>query len=66
MRKKSLFETNRHLRDSAKYRTSLLANVSSSTAIETGEATQTIAGKMIASKDSIFHVSRLKRKQSSQ
>ena len=65
MRKKSLFETNPHLRDSVKYRNSLLTNISSSTAIETGEAAQAIAGKMVASKNSIFHISRLKRKQSS-
>ncbi len=62
MRKKSLFETNRHLKDSVKYRTSLLANVSSSTAIETGESVRTVAGKMTAAKGSIFRISRRKRK----
>lgn len=65
MRKKSLFETNRHLRDSEKYRTSLITNVSSSTAIETGEAIQTIAGRMIASTANTTRISRLKQKQSS-
>jgi hypothetical protein len=62
MRKKSLFETNHHLKDSAKYRTSLLSNVSSSTAIETNDSVQVVAGKMTASKGGMFHVSRPKRK----
>ncbi len=61
MQKKSLFETNRHLKDSVKYRTSLLSNVSSSTAIETGESVQTVAGKMVAAKGNIFHINRRKR-----
>ena len=36
-RRKPLIETNPHLRDPAKYQEALAANVSSSTAIETGE-----------------------------
>jgi hypothetical protein len=37
MDKKPLANTNRHLRDTAAYRKALLTNVSSSTAIETGD-----------------------------
>lgn len=62
MGKKSLFETNTHLKGSAKYKTSLLANVSSSTAIETNESVQTVIGKMTASQKSMFNVIRPKRK----
>ena len=62
MRKKSLFESNRHLKDADKYRTSLLTNVSSSTAVETNVSVQTVAEQMTASKESIFHASRPQRK----
>jgi hypothetical protein len=41
--KKPLIETNTHLRDPAQYRKGLVANVSSSTAIETGTKIETIA-----------------------
>ena len=37
MDKKPLASTNRHLRNTAEYRKALLTNVSSSTAIETGD-----------------------------
>ncbi len=62
MRKKSLFETNRHLKGSAKYRISLLTNVSSSTAIETGDKVQSVAKKITVPKGSMFQVSRPKGK----
>ncbi len=40
---KSLIETNPHLKDPAKYRKALIANVASSTAIETGAPVESIA-----------------------
>lgn len=43
MSKKPLIETNPYLKDSARYRRDLITNVSSSTAIETGAAVETIA-----------------------
>lgn len=43
MTKKSLIETNTHLRDPALYRKGLVTNVSSSTAIETGTTIESIA-----------------------
>jgi hypothetical protein len=43
MPKKPLIETNPYLRDPAKYRKGLIANVSSSTSVETGKKTETIA-----------------------
>ncbi len=65
MRKKSLFETNRHLRNSAKYRTSLIANVSSSTAIETGKDARIVAREIASSQSDIFQVNRRKRQENS-
>ena len=43
MRKKPLIETNPHLRDPEKFRKALIANVASSTSIETGTSAKTIA-----------------------
>ena len=43
MSKKSLIETNPYLKATEKYRQALIANVSSSTAIETGVPTEEIA-----------------------
>jgi len=42
MRRKSLFETNPYLQNVEKYRESLITNVSSSTAIETGASVQSV------------------------
>ena len=43
MNTKPLIETNPHLKDPAKYRKALIANVASSTAIETGATVESIA-----------------------
>jgi hypothetical protein len=40
---KPLIETNPHLKDPAKYRKALIANVASSTAVETGASFESIA-----------------------
>jgi len=42
MSKKSLIETNRYLQDSEKYRSSLITNVSSSTAVEIADSVWSI------------------------
>jgi hypothetical protein len=46
MLKKPLIATNPYLRAPEKYREALVANVSSSTAIETGAAVESIARKL--------------------
>jgi hypothetical protein len=46
MLKKPLIATNPYLRTPEKYREALVANVSSSTAIETGAAVESIARKL--------------------
>ena len=43
MNHKPLIETNPHLKDPAKYREALIANVASSTAVETGAPVESIA-----------------------
>ena len=43
MLKKPLIETNPYLRDPEKYRKALIANVSSSTAVETGASVESVA-----------------------
>lgn len=43
MKHKSLIETNPHLKDQAKYRKALVANVASSTAVETGASIESIS-----------------------
>ncbi len=43
MNKKPLIETNPHLKAPAQYRKALIANVASSTAIETGASVESIA-----------------------
>ena len=43
MKNKLLIETNPHLKDPAKYRKALIANVASSTAVETGASVESIA-----------------------
>jgi hypothetical protein len=47
MEQKPLIETNPYLRDPAKFRKALIANVSSSTAVETGAAVESIARALI-------------------
>jgi len=43
MKQKSLIETNRYLRDPAKFRKALIKSVASSTAIETGAPVASVA-----------------------
>jgi hypothetical protein len=43
MKKKPLIDTNPHLKIPAKYRKALIANVASSTAVETGASIESIA-----------------------
>ena len=66
MRKKSLIETNPYLQNSKKYRDSLITNVSSSTAIETGDNVQSIADTLTEVVDKIFIVTPQKQKLTSQ
>lgn len=49
MSNRPLIETNPHLKDPEKYRKALIANVSSSTAVETGAPVESIARKLIES-----------------
>jgi transcriptional regulatory protein LevR len=66
MRKKSLIETNPYLQNSKNYNASLITNVSSSTAIETGENVLSIADKLTEVVNSILIVSPPKQKSTSQ
>lgn len=54
MRKKSLIETNPYLQNLEKYRDTLITNVSSSTAIETGDSVQSVADTLTEVARSIF------------
>ena len=47
MNSKPLIETNPYLKDPAKYRKALLANVASSTAVETGAPIESVARILI-------------------
>jgi hypothetical protein len=47
MTNKPLIETNPYLKDAAKYREALIANVASSTAVETGASVESIARNLI-------------------
>lgn len=47
MKQKPLIETNPYLRDPKKFRKALIANVSSSTAIETGASVESIADTLV-------------------
>jgi hypothetical protein len=47
MRKKSLANSNRHLRSAATYRSALIANVASSAAIETGQRVEDVSRRLI-------------------
>ncbi len=66
MSKKSLIETNPYLQNSKKYRDFLITNVSSSTAIETGDNVRSIADKLTEVVNSIFIISPPKQKSISQ
>jgi len=66
MSKKSLFETNRYLQDSEKYRNSLITNVSSSTAIETADNVWSIVDTVAEVVNSILIVPPPKQKSTSQ
>jgi len=66
MSKKSLIETNRYLQDSEKYRNSLITNVSSSTAIETGDSVWSIVNTVTEVVNSILIVPPLKQKSTSE
>ncbi len=46
MSKKSLFETNPHLKAPEKYHEALITNVATSTAVETGAAVESIVRKL--------------------
>ena len=50
MKNKPLVETNPHLKIPAKYRKALIANVASSTAVETGVSVESIA-RILAEQD---------------
>lgn len=50
MKNKPLIDTNPHLKISAKYRKALIANVASSTAVETGASVEAIA-RILAEQD---------------
>ena len=62
MQKKSLIETNPYLQDSKKYRGSLIKNVSSSTAIETGDSVLSIVNTLTEVEDRLFLVTPTKQK----
>lgn len=66
MSKKSLIETNPYLQNSKKYCDSLITNVSSSTAIETGDNVRSIANKLTEIADTILIVHPPKQKSTSQ
>ncbi|MCL4457294.1 MAG: hypothetical protein M1147_12430 [Nitrospirae bacterium] len=51
MSKKSLFETNPYLKVPEKYRQALIANVASSTAIETGASVESIVSTLTKSEE---------------
>jgi len=55
MSKKPLIETNPYLKDAVRYRRDLITSVSSSTAIETGARTDTIA-KTLTKEPGLLHV----------
>jgi hypothetical protein len=66
MRKKPLIETNMYLRDPDNYRRSLITNVSSSTAIETGENILSVVKSLTQGNENKFAVTPSKRKATSQ
>jgi sulfur relay (sulfurtransferase) DsrC/TusE family protein len=66
MSKKSLIETNPYLQNSEKYRDSLITNVSSSTAIETGDTVWSVVNTVTEVVNSILIVPPPKQKSTSQ
>jgi hypothetical protein len=66
MHKKSLIETNLYLKNSEKYRQSLITNVSSSTAIETGDNIQSVANTLSEAASHIFVIPPPKQEATSQ
>ena len=66
MSKKSLIKTNHYLQDSEKYRNSLIANVSSSTAIEIADSVWSIVDTVAEVVNSILMVPLPKQKSTSQ
>ena len=66
VQKKSLIETNPYLQDLKKYRRSLITNVSSSTAIETGDSVLSVTNTLTEVADRLFIVTPLKQKSTSQ
>jgi len=66
MSKKPLIETNPYLQNPKKYRDSLITNVSSSTAIETGDNVCSVADTLTEVIDMIFVVTPQKQKLTSQ
>jgi hypothetical protein len=55
MKKKSLFDSNPYLQDPGKYQDSLITNVSSSTAIETGASVESVSRQIKDVSSSYFH-----------
>ena len=66
MSKKTLIETNPYLQNPKKYRDSLITNVSSSTAIETGDNVCSVADTLTEVIDKIFVITPQKQKLTSQ
>ena len=66
MKKKSLFDSNPYLQDSGKYRDSLITNVSSSTAIETGASVESVSRQITDVSSSDFHPTSTKPESNSQ
>ena len=68
MSKKSLIETNPYLQNSKQYEDSLITNVSSSTAVETGEIVETISEQLRQSTitSNIFEITSDKKQSNSQ
>ncbi len=66
MSKKTLIETNPYLKSPDEYLKALVTNVASSTAIETGESTETIARSLTKSKTHLSLCRAAKIKKSSE
>ena len=66
MKKKSLFDSNPYLQDHKKYRNSLITNVSSSTAIETGASVESVSQQITDVSNSYFHPDSTKPESNSQ
>lgn len=66
MQKRSLIETNPYLQDPGQYQESLITNVSSSTAIETGDSTSSVANTLTEIADILFTITPPNQKSISQ